>query len=425
MRDTNTETGRRPHLHEGGPGLGRRLGVVAAAATVLLAACDDESLMPPEPPDGGEIFQRYVALGASITAGFQSGGINDSTQRQSYPAMLAEQMGTEIGLPLLRAPGCPPPFTDILTGQRVGGGTDDTCALRSTPVPEQLHNVAVPGAEVSDVLTNSGDDTNANALTQLILGGRTQVEAAAEARPTFVTVFAGGNDVLDAITAGDPTAATPPQEFASDYDDLVARLAQMQSLEGAALVGIPNVFAFDAEGRGTFPHLSLGAAYAQASQSPGWPDNFDVDANCAPESAFPDGEPGHQTAVPFGYGFGQLFAQAQAGASVELDCLQDDAVITVPEAQQIGAAIQSYNQAIAAAAQEQGWAFVDPTPLLVGLRDQGLIPAFPTISDPTTPLFGPVYSQDGIHLAERGHAEVADLLASEIDGVFGTGIGGG
>lgn len=405
-------------------GAALRLGALAAAVALLFTACDDEALMPPEAPQGGELFESYVALGASITAGFQSSGINDSTQREAYPAKLAERMGTDFGLPLLQAPGCPPPFTDILAGDRVGGGTGDTCALRSTPVPDVVHNVAVPGAEVGDVLDNTGEGSSANTLTQLILGGRTQIGAAADAGPTFATVFAGGNDVLDAVRAGDPSLVTPPETFASEYGELASRLSET-GVEGAVLIGIPNLLAFDEQGRGTFPFLSLGAAYVQASQSPAWPDNFDVNPNCAPNESFPDGEDGHQSAVPFGYGFGQLFAAAQAGQSVELDCLNDPEVLTVDEAQQIGGVIQAYNQTIAAAAQEQGWAFVDATPLLTDLRDQGLIPPFPTIEDPSTPLFGPVYSQDGIHLAEQGHAAVTDLLAAEINEAFGTSLPAG
>jgi len=45
---------------------------------------------PGVPPyAGGAMFQRYVAMGNSITAGFQSGGINDSTQRRSYAVLVA------------------------------------------------------------------------------------------------------------------------------------------------------------------------------------------------------------------------------------------------------------------------------------------------------------------------------------------------
>lgn len=400
-----------------------RLAALLLLAVLPLAAagCGDDASLTPPAPEGGELFERYVALGASITSGVQSGGINDSTQRASYPRLLADAMGTRFNLPLLRSPGCPPPFTDILAGERLAGGTESTCALREQPRGE-IHNLAVPSAHVADVLRNSGSGTNANALTQFILGGRTQIGAAAELDPSFVTVFAGGNDLLDALQAGDPAAATPPQQFAQQYGELATRLAEIDP-EGAVLVGIPNVLAFDQQGRPTFPFLSLGAAYFQASQSPAFPDDFDVANNCAPESVFPDGQPGHRSAVPFNYGFGELFAAARQGQQVELDCLADDRVLTVPELQQVGGLLQQYNQAIAGAAQQHdGWTFVDLTPLFTDLRDQGLIPPFPTLADPSVPLFGPIFSQDGIHLSSGGQQAAAGRLAEAINEAYGASL---
>ena len=70
-----------------------RLHLVTTLALGLLgltAACfSNEKLNSPSVPTGGAIFARYVAMGNSITAGFQSAGINDSTQQQSYARLLA------------------------------------------------------------------------------------------------------------------------------------------------------------------------------------------------------------------------------------------------------------------------------------------------------------------------------------------------
>ena len=70
--------------------------VAVVGALVFLAGCESKrDLLGPATPVGGDIFKRYVAIGNSITAGYQSGGINDSTQRQSYARVLAGQMGTQ------------------------------------------------------------------------------------------------------------------------------------------------------------------------------------------------------------------------------------------------------------------------------------------------------------------------------------------
>ena len=411
---------------DGGEGLRipGRLGLVALVgllSVVGITACDDASLIPPEVPEEGAMFQRYVALGASITAGFESGGINDSTQAHSWPALLAESMGTEFNQPLLARPGCPPPYTNILESTRVGGGDADTCALRSQPIPTVLHNVAVPGAEVGDLLDNTGSDSEANALTQLILGGRTQVEAAADAEPTFVSVFAGGNDILGVATSGSLAPATSVEDFTAEYQTLATRIEDMNP-EGAVLAGVPNIFAVDlTTGAVPFPFLSLGAAYAQAETEPGWPATFDVADNCAPQSEFPDGEPGEASLVPFSYGFGELFAAAREGQSVTLDCLNDPEVLTTTEWQQAAATVGAYNAVIQQAADARGWAYADMTSVLTGLRDAGAIPPFPNLAEAPN-LFGPIFSQDGIHLTATGQGALSGSVAEAIDATYGTTV---
>ena len=121
-----------------------RVAVIGAAAA-LLACSENRELLGTNPPAGGEIFKSYVALGNSITAGYQSSGINDSTQRQSYAKLLAGQMGTQYHYAALSMPGCPPPVANTQTGARVGGATAPPCALRiGSSVTDILNNVAVP-----------------------------------------------------------------------------------------------------------------------------------------------------------------------------------------------------------------------------------------------------------------------------------------
>ena len=176
--------------------------VAALGAIVASAGCSDtKQLLGPPTPVGGAIFKSYVAIGNSITAGYQSGGINDSTQRQSYAFLLAGQFGTQYHYAALAKPGCPPPIANTQTGARVGSGTSTTCALRiGSSVTDILNNVAVPGARVLDPI--SGTTVASNALTTFILGGKSQVQRALDANPTFVSIWIGNNDVLEAGASG-------------------------------------------------------------------------------------------------------------------------------------------------------------------------------------------------------------------------------
>ena len=227
----------------------RRFSLAAGLGAVLVAAgCSQDHLMAPTVPTylGGAMFQRYVSIGNSITAGFQSGGINDSTQRQAYPVLVAAAMGGDpFYYPSLALPGCPPPYTNIFTGARLAGGTATTCAFRAS-TPPYISNVGVPSAQVLDIMHNGpGIGTNSNALTQLILGGRTQYHAAVAARPTFVSVWIGNNDVLGSVlsatNAGDSTLITPLATFQTRYKEMVDSLKDRLIVKGGLLIGVANV----------------------------------------------------------------------------------------------------------------------------------------------------------------------------------------
>ncbi len=367
---------------------------------LFLSGCfNDESLLPPEPTN--ELFKRYVAIGNSITAGYQSGGINATLQRQSYPNLLARAMNTPFNLPLLRDPGCPPPFTNILTGEREA---PEDCALRETPPPRFINNVAVPGAKVVDVLTNFDENGGANALTQFILGGFTQLQLAARVHPTFVTVWIGNNDVLGAALAGTTALVTPEDDFRAKYTAMLDSLVDM-GVQGGLLIGVANV---------TFaPHFSPGIAYAQVKQMGALPPTFDVAANCATTGA--------TSLIPFSYAFGELLATALQGQSVTLDCMNDPRVLTPSEVASIVQTTQAFNTFIQQKANDLGWAYLDPNVLLQQLKDQGAIPPFPNLANPSE-LFGPYLSLDGLHPSTAAHRLIAQAAAEAIDARYGTNL---
>src|SRR4051812_188964 len=95
-------------------------GAAVLTCAGLAYACTSVPDIITAAPPVNTIFGSYVALGNSITAGYQSGGINDSTQRWSYAFQLAGQMRTRFAYPSLAAPGCPPPLKNFVTQDRQG-----------------------------------------------------------------------------------------------------------------------------------------------------------------------------------------------------------------------------------------------------------------------------------------------------------------
>src|SRR5205085_1528790 len=264
-----------------------RRSTAVLAVLVAAAACNNDEISRPflnTPVD--PLFDRYVSMGNSITAGFQSGGINDSTQQQSYAVLLAHAMRSPFFVPSLTKPGCPPPYTNVFTGARVPSppgypvSSGTTCFLRgivaSSP-PPYVSNTAVPGAEVIDIFNNLDATSHANQLTQIILGGLTQVQMMRRANPSFVSVWIGNNDVLGAATnsanAGDSTLITPVATFQTNYGNVVDSV-EAAGPRGAVLIGVANVTAI--------PFFSRGSTYLGAKLANQLPPTMTVTANCAP-----------------------------------------------------------------------------------------------------------------------------------------------
>ena len=222
-----------------------RIRTLAASLTLgfsALAGCrSGETLDSPAVVDPS--FTRYVAMGNSITAGFQSVGINDSTQQRAYPMLLAAAMGTGFAYPSLNMPGCPAPFVNNVTQVRVGGAASTDCALRG-PTPMWLNNLGVPGNAVGTLLSNFGGLPSDYAPLRLfLLGGYTEVQMMQKIQPTFTTIWIGNNDVLGAETSlsdvGDTSLITPVAQFDAQYDSVASAVAATGSK--AVLISVGNV----------------------------------------------------------------------------------------------------------------------------------------------------------------------------------------
>lgn len=400
-----------------------RLLTTATLGLLLSAvACENEHLLRPAnttPID--PLFDRYVSVGNSITAGFQSGGIYDTVQNAAYPVLLARAMASPFFTPWLNAPGCPAPYSNVFTQTRRPG---PACALRRTESfpPPFISNTAVPGAEVMDATNNLDTASNANALTTFILGGRTQVQMLQRARPTFVTVWIGNNDVLGAATnsanGGDSTRITSVTNFQNRYAAMLDSISEVGP-QGGVLIGVANVTAI--------PFFSRGSTYWAIKNGlvPGasFPPTFLVDNNCAPAATAIPGARGDSTLVPFPYG-GALLA-ASAGGPVTLSCADAVLQIVAPnELKALATAVTQYNTFIAARASALGWAYLDPNPTLDSLRTiPTQVASFPTFGAACTANpFGLAFSCDAVHPSSSTHRLMANKLRQAINARYSTAI---
>lgn len=430
---------------------------------------------------GSANFQTYVAVGNSLTAGFQSSALKRDGQENSFPAILAAQFA-EIG---------GGPFKQPLMAAGVGVGSSGNAELKLDyatnclgvsslgPVPSAasgqvsalgdnlsaqgpFNNVGVPGAK-SFHLGFPGYENLNPFYKRFAVSNETVITAAVRANPTFFSLWIGANDVLSYALAGgsgvdqkgniNPATygvndITDPNAFAGTYNQLVAAL----TANGAkgVVANIPNVTSlpyFSA-----VPGNGLTLTQAQADQ---------LNAGYAAYNA------GVNSLV------GTQITQAQANARqisfkagtnnfvIIDDCLADLTginpalvsmrqiksdeylVLTTPgdslrcagwgsqkpipeqyalakcEIDNITAATASFNASIKAAADANGLAFVDANKLLSEM-ESGL--TYNGVTYTTTFVTGGLFSLDGFHPNKRGYAVIANEFINAINAKYGAKI---
>ena len=382
------------------------VGGAAFIAAASIAACTkskEVNMTAPADP----LFASYVSLGNSITAGYQSGGINEQTQMQSYAVLFAAQAATRFAIPALNMPGCAPPVDTFpshrLTPPGYPASTSTSCYLRTTSsATSVINNVAVPGAASIDptALTSA----NSNALTTFILGGLTQDQRALQANPSFISIWIGNNDVLAAGLSGILVPAPPyspgvtsQTTFVTNYNNMMKGLLTSSTLKGGVLFAVINVtnapLLFNAYLLNASPAVRAGfeAAAGQA---------VTVDASC-------------NNPVPL-ISF-QMTSYIAAGTLPPIVICKkgvypapvgDLFVLDSAEVPIVVADINAYNTFIKAKADTLGWAYVDMNPNLLS----------------PTNTFGNYFTLDGVHPSALAHIAIANLMIDSVNAHYGTSL---
>ena len=410
---------------------GRALLGLTAAGMVAGACFSDENkdVLGPQPVGGQNgIFQSYVALGNSITAGYQASGITDATQRQSYAFLLAQQMNTRYAYASIAGRGCNPPIANFQT--QAGPGTitaaqrPTICDLRNgATTTDVLTNVAVPNASSFDPMAETGTPFS-NILSSIILGGATQVQRALAAKPTFASIWIGNNDVLGfAVRDGRAAAATglagmtPVATFQTNYTGMLdALVAGAPGLKGI-LIGVVQV----SNAPIMFP--------AAAMSNPTFKAGFDAIAGTATtlDPSCVAGGAGAASLINTFLAFQirqgahpPIVACVAGGATGALPApVGDILILDAAEQATITARVNAYNAHIQAEADRIGFAYYDPNPTLVALRTAGtVVTNVPTLGQTGT--FGSGMSLDGVHPGASIHRLIANDLITAINAEYAT-----
>ncbi len=238
----------------------------------LFAGCqlEEPSLKKSEPvtPNSTtqQLFASFVAVGNSLTAGYQSAALTAKFQEYSFPNQIAKQAGvSDFKQPLLAWPGIGS-YTTQGAGILTFNGFDAEGNPQIAPVPYQgtgfdpfnpflsaevaglprpYNNLGVPAAVLADLdsAISSTQSYSHSAFFDIILrnpklGNTTVVQQAMMLQPTLISLWIGNNDVLGYATSGGTNPATPTDKntFAFLYDALLGKLTA-----GGAKVVLANI----------------------------------------------------------------------------------------------------------------------------------------------------------------------------------------
>lgn len=382
---------------------------------MFIIGCEDfsEIEVPPIDQRTSELLASYVAIGNSLTAGLQNNSLYESSQKYSFPALIARQGGVEdFQQPLIQDPGIP--------GRMRIDKLDPFTTKADPPNPAPLNanlarpynNLGIPGAILFDAIDTENFATKSaqrnNPFFSLILRdsqlGSSVFEQAIAQNPTLLTVWFGNNDILSYALSGGttvlPTTANP-ELFTAIYSQLGSALAQTAGVSGlkVAIANIPDV--------SIIPFVNAIPPFIIHPETG------------EPVMPFIGVSPQDKillTALEFiNQGFG--IPEALGGNNQPLP---GHVVLTVEEQQFIADRVGNFNQTIAAIASQFDFALVDIQTRFNQIHANG----YPLGSATLTTEFvtGGIFSLDGVHPTSVGSGLIANEFIQAINQKFDVAI---
>jgi hypothetical protein len=329
------------------------------------------------PATGGAAFSAappLVGMGDSLGEGVQSAIAATPTQIHDYLKLIATQMGVTFPLPLLST-----------TPTAVIGNVAGRARLSPT-VPAA--NLAVSGADSTSILNQqpvSPPQTEADLVLAPYSGS--QIAIAESLKSPFMICWIGNNDVLGAILAFDQlnaTQITPLSVFKANYDQITSRLGALGGK--VVFANIPNV---------------TNVAFLMSPQ--------DLVTFLGSDYGLPQGSYTSLVAmllIKLGLNNGSILQNPNW-------------VLDATEVQTINNAVAADNQVIAAHAAQINALLADVN------SEFSIYEQNPPVIDGVTltrRYLGGLFSLDGIHPSDIGHALLANGFIRQINSFFGLSI---
>ena len=415
-----------------------------------LAGCQTNIDAPSASP-GTLDFTSYVAVGNSLTSGYTDGGLYNSAQATSYPALLAQQFATTgkgpamfvqpafsaakadgsgyIKLQVVNgalAPVVPSAANQFLgeqvayTGQPLLSGQPQLEAY-SGPQPD---NLGVPGISVlSSYAPLTGGLAPYGLLNQFFERLLTPAEKptkdyvtyVAQKKATFFTCWMGNNDVLTYATNGGVVSAptvnpfdnlTDTTRFGIGYRALLQAVSQGGAAKGA-VANIPNVTNIP-----YFTTVTVGAVAAAFKA-----------VNAASPGVFIEVAAAPGVRLATSADLLTLTAQAvvaTGAGSLPTNPVPNKYVLDASEVKAVTDRTTQLNAIIAKTAAQFKVPVVDMNTFFTSIATRGIVTN--AVSNTATFATGNLFGLDGVHPTPRGYAVVANEWIRVINNYYGSTI---
>ncbi len=347
---------------------------------------------------------KYVAIGDSLTAGYQSGGLVSEFQKYSYPNILSTQLGiTDFQQPLISSPGIPA----VMQLQSLSPVSFYTPSGTGIPLNLNLQrpydNLAIPGATLYSSLYPP--KTSSNPFYQIILRGLGNVITQASLlKPKLITFWLGNNEILGGVLSGkviEGVTVFPVGTYSILLDQAMAALSATKAK--IVIMNIPKTT--------DIPFVNTLSIYITNPTT----GELIKDTNGNPITYI--GPNGPMTngwyitlkAIPYitaGYGI-----PAALGGNGQP--LPDTVTLSPSEIEKLDKMVEDYNKVIKNTAKKYNAILMDVNSLFSIITKDGYKIGGVTFT--TNFITGGLFSYDGVHLNSLGYAIIANKIIEKIN----------
>lgn len=398
----------------------------------LLAGCQGPcksigSISGPALTSGSADFTTVGAVGTSISAGYQSGGIVDRHQIRAFPALFAQQVGKTVlttgagsfSIPAVSSDGIAPllkvkSFVPLVLDNvgRTLGSPVNIGQLTS------YHNLGVPGSLAFDFADTSAYHSAPNAVgrtnfTMFNIVQRGMGSLAAQLlrlNPTFISFEYGANEVLGSATSGVSTLTFPAASYAAILTGGLNAIHATLPNAKLALFNVPSVT--------TVPFFTTFRSYT-VNATTHTPlaligPSGDLAANDLVLLTAKD-----SLAIGTGFAVGAYnYLNPTAGGNGRP--LRNSQVLDVAEQTAINGVITAMNAAVDSVSTRPWVTKVDLQGLLGSIATSGY--QLGSVHYTSAFITGGLFSLDGVHPNDLAHALICNTMIDAVNGKFGATV---